>query len=108
MLDPKFLSQQENKLLREEKRISAELKTVKKYPELGSSQDDNAQEAESFGENTALSFSLQKELKSVREALKRIKEGRYGICSNCHGDIDKERLSVYPAAKTCLDCPKIK
>jgi len=42
---------------------------------------------------------LLKELHEVEDALKRIREGRYGICIDTGEPIEPERLKAYPAAK---------
>ncbi len=42
---------------------------------------------------------LLKELHEVEDALRRIREGRYGICIDTGKPIELERLKAYPAAK---------
>ncbi len=42
---------------------------------------------------------LLKELHDVEDALRRIREGRYGICVDTGEPIELERLKAYPAAK---------
>ncbi|HLQ27215.1 MAG TPA: TraR/DksA family transcriptional regulator [Acidiferrobacterales bacterium] len=44
------------------------------------------------------------ELSQVEAALQRIKEGTYGKCADCGGDIPPERLEVYPTAERCTYC----
>ncbi len=45
-------------------------------------------------------------LLEIDEALRRIKEGRYGICEKCGEEIDLERLEVIPYCRYCIDCQK--
>src|SRR3972149_6052549 len=40
----------------------------------------------------------------IDEALKRIKDGNYGICENCGDEIGEDRLRAMPFAKFCLSC----
>ena len=40
----------------------------------------------------------------IEEALKRIEEKTYGICSVCSKAIKKTRLKAVPYAKNCLKC----
>ena len=40
----------------------------------------------------------------VLEALARIRSGRYGICSGCHGRIPFLRLLAIPETTTCVGC----
>lgn len=42
--------------------------------------------------------------KKVEEALLRIKEGSYGQCTDCGGNIGLKRLEVRPTAELCIDC----
>jgi RNA polymerase-binding transcription factor DksA len=47
---------------------------------------------------------LRDELAEVTEALARVADGSYGICTQCGRHIAHERLAVQPAASRCLDC----
>tara|TARA_B100000029_G_scaffold516253_2_gene628119 strand:- start:136921 stop:137298 length:378 start_codon:yes stop_codon:yes gene_type:complete len=40
----------------------------------------------------------------IDEALERIKNGEYGSCSSCAGDIGKARLEAVPHARMCIEC----
>ena len=42
----------------------------------------------------------------VRDALERVKSGRYGICEVCGRRIDPERLKARPEATRCIDCQR--
>ena len=43
-------------------------------------------------------------LLGIDEALMKLKEGSYGICEDCGGEISAERLHVMPFAIYCRDC----
>jgi DnaK suppressor protein len=43
-------------------------------------------------------------LREVEDALRRIQEGTYGICSKCGGRIRAKRLVVMPWANLCVAC----
>jgi RNA polymerase-binding transcription factor DksA len=43
-------------------------------------------------------------LRAVEDALARMHEGRYGICTCCGGELDAARLRAQPDAPTCPDC----
>lgn len=45
-------------------------------------------------------------LYEVDEALKKIKDGTYGICEDCEKIIPKTRLKAIPYVKLCLKCQK--
>ncbi|MDP2921639.1 MAG: TraR/DksA C4-type zinc finger protein [Candidatus Omnitrophota bacterium] len=40
----------------------------------------------------------------IDEALKRIKEGKFGLCITCGKSIPKKRLNAVPYAKYCIQC----
>ncbi|MDH3282744.1 MAG: TraR/DksA C4-type zinc finger protein [Gammaproteobacteria bacterium] len=40
----------------------------------------------------------------VREALKRIEQGVYGVCTECERDIGLERLNANPITHRCVNC----
>lgn len=44
------------------------------------------------------------ELRAVQAALKRLDEGRWGLCQDCEEPIDPRRLEVQPAALRCAAC----
>ncbi len=43
-------------------------------------------------------------LEDTKAALKRIKEGRYGICVDCTDAISEDRLIARPEASRCVAC----
>jgi DnaK suppressor protein len=44
------------------------------------------------------------EVRQIREALKRLENGSYGICARCGRPISAERLAALPATVTCVGC----
>jgi len=46
----------------------------------------------------------QAELLTVRHALQRLEDGRYGLCLGCGEPIPLPRLQALPAAELCLAC----
>jgi hypothetical protein len=46
----------------------------------------------------------QMRIRSVLDALKRIRAGIYGACLMCQSLIPYERLAVIPETKTCVRC----
>ena len=43
-------------------------------------------------------------IQQIDMALDKIREGSYGICDECCGEIDERRLKVLPFALFCRDC----
>lgn len=48
----------------------------------------------------------RQELTRIDGALRRLKEGRYGLCEDCGAEISLKRLEVEPYAPCCLRCQK--
>lgn len=46
----------------------------------------------------------QEEIRGIRAALQRIRDGEYGYCVKCGDEISDERLAVLPAAPMCKSC----
>lgn len=45
-----------------------------------------------------------KEIRMIEAALRRVKDGTFGVCVTCGNDISDKRLSVVPHAARCRDC----
>ena len=59
--------------------------------------------SDSFTEGMIANHQLD-ELKQIEEALKKIKEGTYGICDMCGINIPIGRLKAKPFARFCTEC----
>lgn len=46
----------------------------------------------------------RKLIQKIKNALKKIDDGTYGICENCDGQISEDRLKVRPEATMCIEC----
>jgi DnaK suppressor protein len=40
----------------------------------------------------------------VNEALERVKNGSYGLCVSCQGEVQVKRLEAVPWARHCIEC----
>lgn len=43
-------------------------------------------------------------LRGVQEAEERMKEGTYGVCVDCHRDINADKLQLQPSSSRCAEC----
>ncbi len=43
-------------------------------------------------------------LQLIEEALKRIRESKFGLCANCEEEVQQKRLEAVPWARHCIDC----
>ncbi len=66
--------------------------------------DDPGWEATEAHTQTAMIASTRQSLTQVTEALRRIADGRYGVCERCDGRIPRERLEILPHARYCVPC----
>jgi len=44
------------------------------------------------------------EIRSIQDALARLKRGEYGYCERCGDEIAAARLAALPQAKLCVEC----
>ena len=54
--------------------------------------------------NKKIVNQLEVRFKNVKDALIRIENGTYGICTKCNTIVEPARLDANPAAATCIDC----
>ena len=52
----------------------------------------------------ALLEAAREQVAATEAALRRLDEGRYGLCDQCGQPIGAERLAARPAAVTCVRC----
>ena len=72
--------------------------------DFGSSFMERSLDATTREQNAFLMNRQSKLLGYLDAALKRIGEGRYGICLTCKGLIEKERLEILPHTQLCIAC----
>lgn len=46
----------------------------------------------------------RKLIRKIDQAVLRIKEGEFGMCESCGGDISAKRLQARPVTTLCIDC----
>ena len=77
-----------------------------KFVDYGDKDDENAAEVATFEKNLSLEKTLEISLYNVNKALKKIEEGKYGLCEKCQGSIKPARLKAFPSATSCMKCKK--
>jgi len=68
---------------------------------------DKAASAYSKELNFSLSDGERGLLMLIEEAFNRIREGNFGICTNCSNQIGEKRLSAVPWTPYCIDCQEL-
>lgn len=72
--------------------------------DIGSSQEDTAQEAMELDRQQALVTALENERKEIRSTLDKIEAGTYGKCDTCSTEISPARLKAIYTASLCISC----
>jgi DnaK suppressor protein len=68
---------------------------------------DKAASAYSKELNFSLSDGERNLLMAIEEAFNRMKEGTYGVCTNCNNTIGEKRLQAVPWTSFCIDCQEL-
>ncbi|MGN6186615.1 MAG: TraR/DksA family transcriptional regulator [Thermoanaerobaculia bacterium] len=68
---------------------------------------DKAASAYSKELNFSLSDAERNLLMSIDEAFNRVKDGTYGVCTNCGAEIGEKRLQAVPWTPFCIDCQEL-
>ena len=105
----KILVKKEKKLKKQLNRFARRRKSLKgdykaRFPVFGTGKDEDSQELERYESRVSMEHQLELELQKVQRAIKRIEQGKYGICLKCGRKISLERLKVYPEAEYCMKC----
>lgn len=75
-----------------------------KFPDFGNKADENAQEISEYTTNLATDKVLEKTLRDIDNAIKRIDNNEYGVCKYCKNSIGEKRMVARPVASACIDC----
>ena len=73
--------------------------------EVRDSGDESNAELQTFSDRTVHTRHSEA-LSDVDAALARIMDRTFGVCSDCNGEIDIERLRANPTARRCIDCQR--
>lgn len=66
--------------------------------------EEQAVEAEDDEALLAQEHVIMERIEALRAAIRRVDEGRYGICLTCGGEIAPARLAALPEATNCIAC----
>ncbi|KKQ90449.1 MAG: Transcriptional regulator, TraR/DksA family [Berkelbacteria bacterium GW2011_GWA1_39_10] len=102
--DSLFLRKQKKMLQKELNRFEEQYTLTRKFPEYGTSEEENVQEMEKFQENLGLQKNIKNLIKDTKKAIQKIDKGTYSVCEICNGAIEQGRLKAYPAAGICVTC----
>jgi DnaK suppressor protein len=96
-----------NLLLAKQQKLSSGKSLVGSIPTAGGPRGDPVDVAASET-SAAIQIRLNqtdnKLLRAIEDALRRIRQERFGICEECGQPISKARLEAVPWARSCKDC----
>ena len=97
-----FLSAKLNILKKRKKEISNQdpFKDMSRVDD-NAAPDIEADEQSGHERTSAIKTEIGRGIIQIRQALTRIKLGKYGICEVCGNMIDTDRLVIYPEATLC-------
>jgi len=103
----KFLQANLKRLEKRKKAIEKE-DPFKNFTRLEENASPDTDAAEQFGHarTSAIKLEIEKKIIQTRQALTRVKIGKYGLCEECGKMIDTDRLIIYPEATLCAPCQK--
>lgn len=117
-MDAKILEQIKTDLLNRKAGIVKELSNfatktdaekneyISRFPQYGNESDDNAQEVTQYTTNIEAERILENSLKDIDSSLKKIDQGKYGICKYCGKEIEIKRLLIRPDSSACVACKR--
>jgi len=108
MITKDFIEKQRIVIRKKIESLNEVIEENRKFEEMGSADEDNAKEFEDFEERAALVKNAEKEISSLKRALKRIDQGTYGRCKVDGKPIEIGRLKAYPEAELCITHAKEK
>ena len=116
VLSKEFLKKSETVLNAEKERLEQELAKIGKpsgkndadfqtaWEDYGDKEDENAAEVAAYSDSLGLEATFEPELRDVVQALGRLADGTYGICTSCGKEIGEARLTVRPQSLLCIEC----
>ncbi|NLW18311.1 MAG: hypothetical protein GXY81_01290 [Candidatus Cloacimonetes bacterium] len=67
-------------------------------------QADQGSDTNLMEQNVMMLEHEREKIRLLNDALRKIHEGRFGICELCGENISESRLEVIPYAKYCIEC----
>ena len=106
MNNPKADRNSLKRLLQLEEDLSTRLKKLTLDLSKSHSRDSKEQAVERENDEVinSLESETSEELQQVKQAITRIEQGAYRICTECKDEIPAERLTAIPYATLCLKC----
>ncbi len=98
---------QKELLLKKKLEIETQMDRLSQGTDFGDDVDDleeETDETEELVNREGVRAAFTEELVTIQNALQRIDQGTYGVCTKCDGVIDQEVLAAEPASSLCRQC----
>ena len=96
----KLLVEQKNAILHQQSKKITETNEIDNHGD----ETDNIQATILATVSTSLNDINTRKLSQIEQALKRIKDGTFGVCTDCGDDIGEKRLLFNPSFSICVLC----
>lgn len=103
------LKEIEEKLIFEKEKIEKDLVKLKETLDFGDDTDhfeEETDEAEEMGNYLGIKRTQDARLGQINKALQKIKNGTYGKCEKCGGEIEQKILDIDPESLYCKNCKR--
>ena len=94
------------RLVRKKRYLAARLERIRSNVQRGLDPDsaERAKQLEDSDVVDTLGKEALLELERIDAMLRRMDDGRFGVCARCGGPIEGARLQSYPYATECMGC----
>ena len=115
-LNPRQLAGYRDRLLERDRHLRGEIDATRLSPDEAGPQNiiggvrDSGEDSVAIHEQDLNHADLARdvaELNEIAVALDRIRDGEYGTCENCGGEIARARLDAQPTARRCIRCQAV-
>jgi DnaK suppressor protein len=108
-MDKKKISVFRNRLIEERAALLGVVGRTEDYgreADIEATQDPADKASNSYTKELLFSQSTNDRLilSQINDALERMEEEEYGVCVNCHNEIQPKRLEALPWARYCITC----
>ena len=106
-LDKQTIQKIKVTLEEKEQTLSKEIERLSQPVDMGDdvdSYDEETDEAEEFSTNLGKAEGLKPILEQVRDALRKIEKGEFGVCEKCEQAVSQEHLMANPETRYCQEC----
>lgn len=106
-MEQELLSKFKKALEKSSEELKEKIKMLEHPEDFGDDTDsleEESDETEEMGNNFSVASEYRQKLSNVDSALRKMEEGKYGICEKCGKEIEEEVLELVPESDLCKEC----